>query len=713
MILAEDEVDLGTDHSRDHAARRRATSRARRSPTSCRSSTPCSRSRRATTGPTSRPSTASPARSRRCSTCRSRPCPGARPRDLSRATSRWTSASTTSSAARATSGGCSATCASATSPRWLKARLLGAGMRPISNVVDVTNYVMLALGNPLHAFDHAKLAEGRIVVRRAREGETIRTLDGTERDADDRGARDRRRRAAGRGRRDHGRRGDRGLGRDARHVLLEAANFEQLGVLRSGERLHMRSEAQTRWEKGVAPELAEPAANHATELLLELTGARWTGHADVQGGASRSGRVIRLRPTRAEEVVGIPIAEDEQRERLDAARLRRRRALERRRAVLARARRAARDRPRRGGRALPPRARCRRRCPYGASCSAGSRASSDCGASSPTCSSAAASSRRTRTRSRPDDPHPDALVLPEPLVGAAARPPHDAAPRARRSRPPQRQRRQRGRRAVRDRARLPADRRARCRTSRGAWAGSSTAASTARRARSSRSSPRSSSSRASSARRIRSCRRRHPRRVEGGWVAQLDPRLLDGEWAAFELDLAELFAHVPERVLYEDVITYPPVRQDLAFSVPEEVVRGRARRGRARRPPAPSCARCARSTSTAASRSAPGRKSIAFAVDVPVAGAHALRRGRRAAARRDRRGLDSAFGAELRAGRNPISRTAAYSVSDDALRGPLVVCARRRRRSRGPAGAPTRRRAPGERRSRLHHHAHATPPARR
>ena len=65
----------------------------------------------------------------------------------------------------------------------MKARLLGAGMRPISNVVDVTNYVMLAFGSPLHAFDHAKLAEGRIVVRRAGAGERIRTLDGTERDA--------------------------------------------------------------------------------------------------------------------------------------------------------------------------------------------------------------------------------------------------------------------------------------------------------------------------------------------------------------------------------------------------------------------------------------------------------------------------------------------------------------------------------------------------
>jgi phenylalanyl-tRNA synthetase beta chain len=62
--------------------------------------------------------------------------------------------------------------------------------------------------------------------------------------------------------------------------------------------------------------------------------------------------------------------------------------------------------------------------------------------------------------------------------------------------------------------------------------------------------------------------------VDGGWVAQLDPRLLDGEWAAFELDLPELFSHVPERVLYRDVSTYPPVRQDLAFSVPEEVAAG-------------------------------------------------------------------------------------------------------------------------------------------
>jgi phenylalanyl-tRNA synthetase beta chain len=62
--------------------------------------------------------------------------------------------------------------------------------------------------------------------------------------------------------------------------------------------------------------------------------------------------------------------------------------------------------------------------------------------------------------------------------------------------------------------------------------------------------------------------------VQGGWVAQLDPRLLEGEWSAFELDLEELFADVPERILYRDVITFPAVKEDLAFAVAEEVRAG-------------------------------------------------------------------------------------------------------------------------------------------
>src|SRR5262249_4488200 len=203
----------------------------------------------------------------------------------------------------------------ADSPRWLKARLLGAGMRPISNVVDVTNYVMLALGSPLHAFDHAKLAEGRIVVRRARDGETIRTLDGTARalTPEELVIADAERPVAVAGIMGGE---DSEVTPETRTVLLEAANFEQLGVLRSGERLHMRSESQTRWEKGVAPELAELAANHATELLIELAGARWTGHADVKAEIPARPS-ISLRPFRVEEVVGIGVPEDEQRMRLD------------------------------------------------------------------------------------------------------------------------------------------------------------------------------------------------------------------------------------------------------------------------------------------------------------------------------------------------------------------------------------------------------------
>jgi phenylalanyl-tRNA synthetase beta chain len=100
--------------------------------------------------------------------------------------------------------------------------------------------------------------------------------------------------------------------------------------------------------------------------------------------------------------------------------------------------------------------------------------------------------------------------------------------------------------------------------------------------------------------------------VESGWVAQLDPRLLEGEWSAFELDLAELFAHVPERVLYEDVITYPPVRQDLAFSVPEEVAAGELVRA-AREAAGPELHEMSAFDVYRGEQVGPGRKSIAFA----------------------------------------------------------------------------------------------------
>ena len=192
----------------------------------------------------------------------------------------------------------------APSPVWLKARLLAAGMRPISNVVDVTNYVMHVLGNPLHAFDFTTLRGGRIVVRRARPSETLRTLDGVNREltTDDLLICDAERPIALAGIMGGE---ETEIGDDTSTVLLEAANFEPFGLFRTSERLRLRTEGSNRWEKGVDPHLAGPAANLATDLILELTGARWVAHDDVQGDLPER-PVVRFRPERADAVIGIP-----------------------------------------------------------------------------------------------------------------------------------------------------------------------------------------------------------------------------------------------------------------------------------------------------------------------------------------------------------------------------------------------------------------------
>ena len=201
------------------------------------------------------------------------------------------------------------------SPVWLRARLNAAGMRPISNVVDVTNYAMHALGNPLHAFDHATLAEGRIVVRRARLGEKLRTLDGVDRalDSEDLVIADAERAVALAGIMGGE---ETEVTEQTTTVLLEAANFEPYGLLRSSERLKLRTEGSNRWEKGVDPHLAPQAAALATELILELADAEWVGQTDVHGDLPAPPR-IEVRPNRASEVAGLEIGPDEQTEILE------------------------------------------------------------------------------------------------------------------------------------------------------------------------------------------------------------------------------------------------------------------------------------------------------------------------------------------------------------------------------------------------------------
>lgn len=197
------------------------------------------------------------------------------------------------------------------SPVWLKARVISAGMRPISNVVDVTNYVMLALGSPLHAFDHDTLAGGIVGVRRARDGEEVRTLDGQLRrlDARDLVIKD----------------GERAVALAAimggeetevrpetTNVLLEAANFEPIGILHTSERLGLRSEGSNRWEKGVDPYLAEHAARLASQLIVETSGARWVGDTDAH--AQLPARpVIELRPARTSGLIGLDVPAEDQR----------------------------------------------------------------------------------------------------------------------------------------------------------------------------------------------------------------------------------------------------------------------------------------------------------------------------------------------------------------------------------------------------------------
>jgi phenylalanyl-tRNA synthetase beta chain len=204
----------------------------------------------------------------------------------------------------------------AASPTWLKARLTAAGMRPISNVVDATNYAMLALGSPLHAFDQSKLAEGRIVVRRAHADEEIRTLDGTLRTLtpEDLVIADAARPVAIAGVMGGE---DSEVTDETTVVLLEAANFEPSGIQRTSERLGLRSEASGRWEKGVDPHLAGDAARLCSQLFAELAGAGWTGESDVSAKLPERA-VVHLRPERTSELLGLEVEPDEQRRTLEA-----------------------------------------------------------------------------------------------------------------------------------------------------------------------------------------------------------------------------------------------------------------------------------------------------------------------------------------------------------------------------------------------------------
>jgi phenylalanyl-tRNA synthetase beta chain len=195
------------------------------------------------------------------------------------------------------------------SPLWLKARLVAAGQRPINNVVDITNYVMLMTAQPLHAFDLDRVPDGALIVRTASEGERMTTLDGTERTFDSEAVlvcdRD-------------GPSGIAGImggelsevSDSTTRVLLEVATWNGVNILRTSRRLGLRSEASNRFEKQLHPELAIRAQRIASRLLVALCGAKLVpGTIDVAADPPPPRRP-RLRAGRAESLLGMPIEQD-------------------------------------------------------------------------------------------------------------------------------------------------------------------------------------------------------------------------------------------------------------------------------------------------------------------------------------------------------------------------------------------------------------------
>lgn len=155
------------------------------------------------------------------------------------------------------------------SPDWLQKKLLMLGMRPINNIVDVTNYVMLELGQPLHAFDLAKLEGAEITVRLANKGESIVTLDGETRklDIDTLVIADNKQAQAVAGVMG-GKSSE--VGEQTESIIIESANFDPVSIRQTSLRLGLRTEASARFEKSLDPELSELAIRRAVELLKEV-----------------------------------------------------------------------------------------------------------------------------------------------------------------------------------------------------------------------------------------------------------------------------------------------------------------------------------------------------------------------------------------------------------------------------------------------------------
>jgi phenylalanyl-tRNA synthetase beta chain len=201
-------------------------------------------------------------------------------------------------------------------PLWVRRRIFAAGMRPINAVVDATNYVMLETGQPIHAFDAARVREG-IVVRRARPGEKITLLDGSTRVLDEdvlviadeerglviagvMGAEDAE------------------VGEETTDTLIEVATFEGRNILQTSQKLGLRTDASGRFERGLDPNMVDYAIDRVTALLTQVAGGRAAGDTLSHYPEPVEPWRVPLRLERAELLLGMPVEADEAIERLEA-----------------------------------------------------------------------------------------------------------------------------------------------------------------------------------------------------------------------------------------------------------------------------------------------------------------------------------------------------------------------------------------------------------
>jgi phenylalanyl-tRNA synthetase beta chain len=199
-------------------------------------------------------------------------------------------------------------CTIAPSPQWLVNRLNAVGQRSINNVVDITNYVLMEYGHPLHAFDFRQLDGGRIVVKRAADGETFTTLDGQERllNSADLTIRD-----AGRAVALAGIMGGENseIAADTTNILLESAYFSPSAIRLSSKRLGIHTESSHRFERGADLNIVTTALDRAAALIATLAGGEVArGVIDVYP-APQSPKMITFRVSRAEEIIGVAIDE--------------------------------------------------------------------------------------------------------------------------------------------------------------------------------------------------------------------------------------------------------------------------------------------------------------------------------------------------------------------------------------------------------------------